>query len=126
MYYHYTFKTYKGKSSLKYREFKDRLESEFKQIAKDKGVELLGCNILEDHVHLLIQQALSDSTDYVMRMFKGISSRRFFREYPSNRLVDRKLWGRGYFTRKVSEEDLPKVKAYIKDQIGPDGYDKRY
>jgi putative transposase len=126
MYYHYTFRTYKGKSSLLSKEFKEKLGSEFEQIAQNKGLKLLEFNIMEDHVHLLVWQDLNDSTNYVMRMFKGISSRSFFQEYPSNRLVDRKLWGRGYHARNVSEEELPKVKAYIKGQIGPDGYDKRY
>lgn len=126
MYFHYIFKTYKGKSSLKHNEFKLKLNAEFEQIAKDKGFNLLASNILEDHVHLLIQQSATDSTNYVMRMFKGIASRRFFQEYPSNRLVDRKLWGRGYYARKVSESDLPQVITYIKNQVGADGYDKRY
>jgi putative transposase len=127
MYFHYTFRTYKGKSSLLSKEFKDKLSNEFGQIAQDKGFKLLEFNIMEDHVHLLIWQDLNDSTNYVMRMFKGISSRRFFQEYPSNRLVDRKLWGRGYHAREIGEKELPGVVSYIKNgQFGPDGYDKRY
>ena len=109
-----------------YNEFKDKLTSEFKQIAKDKGFELLESSVLEDHVHLLIKQGVQDSTNYVMRMFKGISSRRFFQEYPSNRYEYRKLWGRGYHYRKLSEAELPAVMEYIRNQIASNGYDKRY
>lgn len=96
------------------------------QIAQDKGFKLVEFNITEDHIHLLVWQDLNDSTNYVMRMFKGISSRRFFQEYPSNRLVDRKLWGRGYHARNISKEELPTIRGYIRDQIDHDGYDKRY
>ena len=126
MYYHYIFKTYKGKSCLLYKEFKDKLGSEFQQIAKDKGFELIAHSILEDHVHLLIRQTMADSTNYVIRMFKGISARRFFQEYPSNRYEYMKLWGRGYYARKLSNTEVPKVIEYIRNQIGPNGYDKRY
>jgi len=126
VYYHYIFRTYKGKSCLLFREFKEKLSAEFKQIAKEKGFELLDHNILEDHVHLLVRQGTTDSTNYVMRMFKGISARRFFQEYPSNRYEYRKLWGRGYFARKLSEAEVPKVIEYIKNQISSNGYDKRY
>ena len=125
-YYHYIFKTYKGRSCLLYQEFKDKLSSEFHQIARDKGFELIEHCVLEDHVHMLVQQAVTDSTNYVMRMFKGISARRFFQKYPSNRYEYRKLWGRGYYARKLSEEELPKVIKYIRKQIAPNGYDKRY
>ena len=126
MYYHYIFRTYKGKSCLLGREFKDKLSFEFKQVAKDKGFELIEHSILEDHVHLLIRQNMNDTTNYVMRMFKGISARRFFQEYPSNRYEYRKLWSRGYFFRRLKEAEVPAVVKYIRNQIGTDGYDKRY
>src|SRR3989339_799071 len=126
MYYHYIFRTYKGKSCLLYQEFKEKLGSEFKQIAKDKGFELIAYNVLEDHVHLLVKQGVADSTQYVMRMFKGISSRHFFQEYPSNRYEYRKLWGRGYHYCRLTETELPKVIEYIRNQISANGYDKRY
>ncbi|MFA6170630.1 MAG: IS200/IS605 family transposase [Candidatus Margulisiibacteriota bacterium] len=126
MFYHYIFNTYKGKSSLLEKEMRQFLEAEFKQIAQKRGLGLLASNILEEHVHLLVEQEATDSTEYVMKMFKGSSSRAFFLEYPSNRFVDRKLWGRGYFARKISEKDLPKVIQYINEQHDAAGVDKRY
>ncbi|MFH1576865.1 MAG: transposase [Candidatus Margulisiibacteriota bacterium] len=84
MYYHYIFRTYKKKSSLLLPEFKTKLGGDFVNIAQEKGFNLIAHAILEDHVHMLVKQLESDKTDYVMRMFKGISSRRFFQEYRSN------------------------------------------
>jgi putative transposase len=126
VYYHYTFRTYKGKSCLLFNEFKEKLGLEFQQIASDKGFELIAYSVLEDHVHLLIKQGSEDTTNYVMRMFKGISARRFFQEYPANRYEYRKLWGRGYNYKRITEEELPKVVEYIKNQVSSNGYDKRY
>lgn len=126
MYCHYIFRTYKGKSTLKYKGFKDHLKIGFETIANEKGFKLLASNVLEDHVHLVVRQSSSDSSDYVMRMFKGISSRRFFTEFPSNRFEHRKLWGRGYYIKIIKEQDLPKVINYIENQTLKDGSDKRY
>lgn len=126
MYYHYIFKTYKCKPCLLSKEFKNKLGLEFERIAKDKGLELSASSVLEDHVHLLVKQSTTDSTDYVMRMFKGISARRFFQQYPTNRHEYRKLWGRGYYARKLTETELPTVLSYIKGQILSNGLDKRY
>lgn len=107
------------------KEFKDQLSFEFQQIAQEKGGELIAHSVLEDHVHMLIKQSLTDSTNYIIRMFKGVSSRRFFQEFKTNRFEYRKLWGRGYYAKIVEEKDLPRVIGYIKNQIGADGYDKR-
>ncbi|MBN2057422.1 MAG: IS200/IS605 family transposase [Candidatus Saganbacteria bacterium] len=125
MHYHYIFKTYKGKSTL-LLEFKDKIGKDFALIDQEKGFALIAHAILEDHVHLLLKQQKLDKTDYVMRMFKGISSRRFFKEFRSNRLDHRKLWGRGYFARPVPEAEVPKVVQYIKEQVNAHGFDKRY
>ena len=126
MYYHYTFRTYKSKSCLSLKEFKVKLGEIFKDIAKNKGFEVVEHNVLEDHVHVLLKHSESDSSNYIMRMLKGISARRFFQEYKTNRYEYRKLWGRGYYAKKVNEEALPEVISYIKGQINSDGYDKRY
>ncbi|MBN3033784.1 MAG: IS200/IS605 family transposase [Candidatus Saganbacteria bacterium] len=126
MYYHYTFRTYKSKSCLFDKDFKVKLANEFRKIAENKGFELIEQSVLEDHVHLLVKQGQADSTQYVMRMFKGISARHFFQEFPSNRFEYRKLWGRGYFYRKIAESELPEVIEYIRNQISANGYDKRY
>jgi len=126
VYYHYVFRTYKGKSVLKAKEFVEYLKEVFNKISLDKGFPVLVIEILEDHAHLIIEQTKNDSTDYIMRIFKGGSARRFFQEYPSNRFEQRKLWGRGYYAEIIEESRLPGLVSYIKDQKNNDGMDKRY
>lgn len=121
---HFTFNTYKGKHILD-REFEKFLMKSFNEIAKDKGFEILTCSILSDHVHILIKHdKLSNAK--IMQFLKGISARNFFIKYPSNRHVDRKLWGRSYFYRKIPENQYHKVLKYLKNQWTKEGIDKRY
>ena len=77
----------------------------FLEICDEKGFELMCHNILIDHVHLLIVKQAMDSNEYVMKMIKGISSRRFFQKFPSNRFQYRKLWGRGYRAEEIKDRE---------------------
>ena len=113
---HYTFSTYKRKHVL-VNWIAEELALHFKEICKEKGFELICQNILIEHVHLLIKKRATDRNEYVMKMVKGISSRKLFEKYPSNRFEFRKLWGRGYRAREIKGElDLNNVIAYIKNQ----------
>ena len=125
-YHHYVFKTYKGKSTLLDEEMIAYLGKTFEEISKEKGFPLLAYNILEDHVHLLVRQSSLDNTNYVMRVFKGASSRYLFKQYPTNRYEHRKLWGRGYYSEVILEEHLLDKIDYIKNQKDSKGVDKRY
>jgi len=118
------FSTYKRKQAL-HDWIAKELTVMFEEICKEKGFNLICQSILVDHVHLLIGKNSTDRNEYVMKMIKGISSRRFFEKYPSNRYVYRKLWGRGYRARELKgEEELREAIAYIKGQK-IDGIDKR-
>ena len=85
MFYHYTFKTYKGKPLLEDKELRAFLKDSFNDIAKGKEFDLLECEILCDHVHVLIDQNYALSPSLVMKNLKGISARRLFQKYPTNR-----------------------------------------
>lgn len=121
---HYTFSTYKRKQILDDWVAKE-LEAIFGDICRKKGFELICQNILIEHVHLLIKKRATDRNEYVMKMIKGVSSREFFKRYPSNRFEFRKLWGRGYRVEEIKDEEhLERVIAYINGQK-IEGVDKR-
>ena len=124
--YHYVFTTYKRKSILTDPEIVQFLYATFSNIAAQKGFSIITCKILEDHVHCLIGFDLRHRHDYVIRMIKGISSREFFKAYTTNRLIFRKLWGRGYYGEKIDKNKLTAVINYINSQVDESGYDKRY
>jgi len=121
---HYTFSTYKRKHILE-NWIADELLRIFSNICAEKGFEIICQNILLEHVHLLLGKRMSDSNEYVMKIIKGGSARRFFKKYPSNRYEFRKLWGRGYRAVSIKDEEhLKQVVAYIDNQK-IDGMDKR-
>lgn len=125
MYYtHFIFNTYQNKHSLLDLEFKEFLAASFQDIAKKNNLNILACNILADHVHLLIEHPFMEYGK-IMKYIKGASARSFFQKLPSNRLVDRKLWGRSYHYRKIEPVDIDHIKDYIENQTKA-GYDKRY
>ena len=124
-YCHFVFRTYKGYRALSDRESVESLYEFIGQVCKDKGFELVECKILRDHVHCLIGFDSNHRPDYVIRMIKGISSRRFFQKYNTNRFVYRKLWGRSYFAEKIDDKGIPNVIRYIKEQTDIYGVDKR-
>lgn len=76
--FHYTFCTYKKKRVL-VGEIAEDVGKIFQEICRTKGFELLSFNVLVDHVHILIRKKASDSNEYVMKMIKGISSRKCLR-----------------------------------------------
>jgi len=122
--FHYIFRTYKKKRVLD-GWIAEELESIFKNVCREKGFKLICQSILVDHVHLLIRKSATDRNEYVMKMVKGISSRQFFKKYPSNRFEFRKLWGRSYRAEEIKgKEHLNKVINYVKRQK-INGIDKR-
>jgi len=126
MLYHYTFNTYSGINILEDKEIRDFLLKVFNDIAKSKGFKILECEILSDHVHMLIDQPYSISTSSVMKFIKGASARYLFKECPTNRADIRKLWARSFNCRKVPVEQKDIIINYIKEQRSIEGIDKRY
>lgn len=125
MLYHYTFNTYDGKQTLEDEELRGFLKNAFTSISIEKGFKILACEILCDHVHMLIEQSYLFSTSNVMKLIKGISARRLFQEYPTNRFEHRKLWARSFHARKIISEEKEAIIGYISDQRDEHGIDKR-
>ena len=107
-------------------ELRGFLKSAFHEISLDKGFKMVECEILCDHVHVLIEQDYTLSSSLVMKNLKGVSSRMLFQKYPTNRYDIRKLWGRSFHARKIGAEEKDKVVCYIKGQRNRDGIDRRF
>jgi putative transposase len=126
MLHHYTFNVYSGMNLLEDKEIRGFLTQTFRDVAKNKGFKILECEILSDHVHMLIDQPYTLSTSLVMKYIKGVSSRQLFQRYPSNRYDIRKLWARSFHCRKITGAEKETVAHYIKGQRDAEGIDKRY
>jgi putative transposase len=111
---------------LEDKEIRGFLMNTFNDIANAKGFEIIACEILSDHVHMLIDQPYAISTSSAMKNIKGASARYLFQKYPSNRYDVRKLWARSFNCRKIPTDQKETVMNYIKKQRNLDGIDKRY
>lgn len=126
MLYHYIFKTYLGRPTLEDKELRIFLKDTFVNISTEKGFKVIECEILSEHIHLLIEQSYLDSTSKIMKLLKGVSSRRLFQKYHTNRFEHRKLWARSFYARKINNEEKEDVGSYIRKQRNENGVDKRY
>jgi len=111
---------------LEGKEIRNFLLKTFNEIANGKGFKVIECEILADHVHMLIEQPYTISTSSVMKFIKGASARYLFKQYPTNRYDIRKLWARSYNYRKITEKQKETVINYIKGQRDENDIDKRY
>ena len=84
----------------------ERVKQLFYRIAEQFDFEIDRCEVVEDHIHLLISFPPRYSIAKVVGIIKGISSSKVFEEYPK---LKKKLWGghlweQGYFVRTVGEQ----------------------
>ena len=81
------------------------LEQVFRDIAEDFGFELVELEGAKEHVHVFLNVPPRCSIAKVVRIFKSISARQVFREYPELKKHLRKhaFLEEGYFVRTVGD-----------------------
>jgi putative transposase len=93
-----------------------RVEQMFKEIAEAYDITIDEMEISPDHVHIFCSFPPRYSIARVVSMFKSLSARAIFREFPQ---VKRQLWGGefwedGYFARTVGDKVTAEmIRKYI-------------
>jgi putative transposase len=79
-------------------------------------------NVLEDHIHILIQIRPTDKLSDVVKRLKGGTSRIIREEFPDLKefLWGNSFWATGYFAETVGRFNYDKVKEYIREQNATD------
>ena len=116
-YYHIWFQT-------KYRRFllveiiDKRINELFEQIAEEKKIKLLAHGTLLFHAHILIGIEDIQELSWSIKMFKGISARKIFQEFPmlKEQFRTNNLWAKRYAFKEIPENQLPIVVSYIHRQ----------
>ena len=87
-------------------------------IASDKGIKLIACETMVDHVHLLVHEESPTTLSRSMNLLKGITSRRVFAASPEIKLDAGigAFWQHRYGSKEISEEAVPRVTEYIRTQ----------
>jgi putative transposase len=94
-----------------------RVEQMFNEIAESYDITIDEMEVSPDHVHIFCSFPPRYSIAQVIGMFKSLSGRAVFREFPQ---VKRRLWGGefwedGYFARTVGDKVTAEmVRKYIK------------
>ena len=96
-------------------EIKDRLENIIKEVAREKGVEILALEIKPDHLHLFVSCYPQLAVHKLVKAFKGRSSFYLRREFP-NLLKLPSLWTNNYFVSTAGNVSNETIRRYIEAQ----------
>ncbi len=99
------------------------VESTIRSLCEWKKIEILGLNVREDHIHVVINVPPKLSISEVMRLLKGKTAIKLFKSY---HVLKKKpywgnhFWSRGYcVTTIVMDEE--KIRKYVKYQEDKEG-----
>jgi putative transposase len=93
-----------------------RLKEIIKQVSEDMKFSVLEMEIMEDHVHLLLDVNPYVGIYKVISQIKGISSNILRKEFPFLKTMIPTLWTRSKFISTVGSVSLEVVKKYIEGQ----------
>ena len=93
-----------------------RLKELVNSICGEMQVEVIGMEIMPDHVHLLLEVAPQFGIHKAVKAIKGKSSRILRMEFPWLKSRLPTLWTNSYFCATVGGAPLSIVKQYIESQ----------
>ena len=116
-YYHIWFQT-KHRKFLLVDVIDNKVHELFEQIAIEKKIKLLAHGTLLYHAHLLIGIEDIKDLSWSVKLFKGISARRIFQEFPmlKEQLRTNNFWAKSFAAKEVPEKALPAISKYILNQ----------
>lgn len=93
-----------------------RLKQLIKQICKEKQADLIECEIMPDHVHILVEINPQFGIHKLVRFLKGRTSRILRDEFPELKSKLPTLWTHSYFCSTIGSAPLEIIKQYIENQ----------
>ena len=100
------------------QEYLSLAEACIRKSAFEHKIKIIKLSVMPEHVHCVVQVALSISASKVLQILKGRSSYLFFRQHEKARLRYPRghLWSRGKFASSVGFINLEVVNNYVEDQ----------
>jgi putative transposase len=96
-----------------------RLKELLAEIATQYGLEILAVEVMPDHVHLFVSAPPKFSPAEIVRLFKGITSRKLKKEFESLRRQywgeHATLWAEGYYVGTAGHVSAETIKRYIEE-----------
>jgi len=99
-------------------EVESRLKEIFQDTAKQYGFDILGMEIMPDHIHLFVSAPPRWSPAEIVKKFKGISGSKLFLEFPELRkeLRKGKIWTRAYYVGTAGTVTAETIRKYVDEQ----------
>ena len=97
-------------------EVKKRLRQLLIQKAKEIEVSIETMEILPEHLHLFVKSSPVDSPHFIVRQFKGFSSRILRKEFKHLTTRLPTLWSRSYYCESCGHISERSFKRYIEAQ----------
>ena len=94
----------------------DRLKELIVQVCQEIQVEIIGMEIMPDHVHLLLDVDPQYGVHKAIKLIKGRTSRILRNEFPKLKTKLPTLWTNSYFVSTVGGAPLDAVKKYVESQ----------
>ena len=114
--YHIVF-TPKYRRKMIYNQYREDVREIIKQLCSYKGVEILGGNVMSDHVHILVSIPPKMSVSSFMGYLKGKSALMIFDRHANlkYKFGNRHFWSEGFYVSTVGVNDAT-VRKYIQEQ----------
>ncbi len=125
--YHVVFVPYRRKKVL-YGKVRKFIGQRFRELALQRGSEIIEGHMVQDHVHMLIQIPPKYAVSEVIGYIKGKSAIAVARQFSGSKrnFNGEKLWARGYASSTVGYNQ-EQVHKYVKhqEQIDAQGHDEK-
>ena len=98
------------------------VDAELKEIlvrsAAEHGYDLLGLEVMPDHVHIFLSAPPAISPAVIAKVLKGTSARRLFVAFPhlKRTLWGGYLWNPSYYVGTAGHVSAETIKRYIEEQ----------
>lgn len=97
----------------------ERLKELLSEIASQYGFQIVAVEVMPDHVHLFVSAPPKFAPAEIVRLFKGITSRKLKKEFESLRRQywgeHATLWAEGYYVGTAGHVSAETIKRYIEE-----------
>ena len=93
-----------------------RLKELLREYAVNLSADILGMEIMPDHVHILIEVVPQFGVHKAVKSLKGYTSKILRQEFPYLRTKMPTLWTNSYFVSTVGGAPMDVIKQYIENQ----------
>ena len=94
----------------------ERLKDMIRQVAQERGAEVIEMEVMPDHVHLRVEVDPQYGIHKLVKQLKGRSSRLLRQEFPWLKSRLPSVWTNSYCVSTVGGAPLAVIKQYIENQ----------